>query len=100
MVMSLSAGKFWGYCGQLNPKTFFRCLISGIVQEEHDPDELAAAMGRGPIALPTEENRVFVGWRLLFNNPKRISFNVDRKELGKKRSTSEILREHGENVLD
>ncbi len=37
---------------------------------------------RGVIALAVDENLVYVGWRLLKNDPENVSFDVYRKDMG------------------
>ncbi len=37
---------------------------------------------RGIVALNIQENEVYVGWRLLKDDPENISFNVYRKDIG------------------
>ena len=36
-------------------------------------------MGRGIVAMPMADNKVYVGWRLLANDPKNIAFNLYRR---------------------
>jgi rhamnogalacturonan endolyase len=36
-------------------------------------------MGRGPVAMPTDGGDIYLGWRLLKDDPKSVSFNVYRR---------------------
>jgi rhamnogalacturonan endolyase len=37
---------------------------------------------RGVVALAVEENKVYVGWRLLKSDPADVAFNVYRQDVG------------------
>jgi hypothetical protein len=55
------------------------------------PDELQAVIGRGLIALPKDQNRIFLSWRLLPNDPEAISFNVYRKQVANDEEEFELI---------
>jgi rhamnogalacturonan endolyase len=43
-------------------------------------------LGRGVVAVPVEEGKVYVGWRLLGTEPEAIAFNLYRVTDGASRS--------------
>lgn len=43
-------------------------------------------MGRGVVALPMDNGSIYVGWRLLKDDPKDVSFNVCRSRAGSQSS--------------
>ena len=44
--------------------------------------QVSENIDRGPVALAVNERAVYVGWRLLKEDPESIAFNVYRKDMG------------------
>ncbi|MBN1481754.1 silent information regulator protein Sir2 [candidate division KSB1 bacterium] len=63
--------KFW--CVPI----FFTLLIASV-----SPSQVNESIDRGVVALTLEEGKVYVGWRLLKEDPHDVAFNVYRKDIG------------------
>jgi rhamnogalacturonan endolyase len=57
-------------------------LILGSLVSTASAQRQMESLGRGVVAIPTGEGKVFVGWRLLGTDPDAITFNVYRSEAG------------------
>jgi hypothetical protein len=57
------------------------------------PEELAAILGRGLVALPRTPSQVFLSWRLLPADSEGLRFRIHRKELSKTGAAFEPIAE-------
>lgn len=57
-------------------------LVLLIIGTVHSQSPVLEKLDRGVIALTIDDSHVYIGWRLLQNDPQDISFNVYRKEVG------------------
>ena len=45
-------------------------------------NQIPEKIDRGVVALTVEENSIYVGWRLLLDDPEDAGFNIYRKDIG------------------
>jgi rhamnogalacturonan endolyase len=65
------------------PNALWLCLgVCSLVVEDAPPYRLMEPLGRGVVAIPQGEGRVFVSWRLLGTDPEGIAFHVERQTEG------------------
>ena len=55
------------------------------------PEEIKSVIGRGLVALPKNDNRIFLSWRLLTNDPENISFHIYREKIGATGKKPELI---------
>ena len=53
-------------------------VLLGLVASPAFAERQMESLGRGVVAIPKDDGEVFVGWRLLGNDPDDIAFNVYR----------------------
>ena len=58
--------------------TFSLCILFSILTMAQQ----AEIIDRGVVALTIDENTVYVGWRLLLEDPEDVAFNVFRRDIG------------------
>ncbi|MCX7825685.1 MAG: silent information regulator protein Sir2, partial [Verrucomicrobiae bacterium] len=61
-----------------NPPRTEKPKVQGFARER-----VNEKMGRGTVAMPTADGKVYVGWRLLADDPKDVAFHVYRSSGGK-----------------
>ena len=44
--------------------------------------QIPEKIDRGVVALTVDENSVYVGWRLLLDDPENAGFNIYRQDIG------------------
>lgn len=54
------------------------CLVFSILAMAQQAEKI----DRGVVALTIDENIIYVGWRLLLDDPEDVAFNVYRKDIG------------------
>ncbi len=60
--------------------TSLRCLLPALMAVCLLPSRAAESFDRGLIALTTAENQVYLGWRLLADDPADVTFDVLRRD--------------------
>ena len=67
---------------RLIPKTFLACLAGLLCIQPALAQRQMERLGRGMVAVRTNSTQVYVGWRLLGNDPQDVAFNLYRSTNG------------------
>jgi rhamnogalacturonan endolyase len=83
-------------------KGFAVLLLVNLLIPSLSSSQVKEKIDRGVVALTLNENKVYVGWRLLKDDPEHVMFNVYRQDIGfgdYKKVTAEPVR-YSTNFID
>ena len=63
-------------------KIFAACLAASICSQTASAQRQVERLGRGMTAMRSNSTQVYVGWRLLGNDPQEVAFNLYRSANG------------------
>ncbi len=64
------------------PQIYFLCLLLIITSLTSVGQRIAEKIDRGVVALTVGKQQIYVGWRLLKDDPTDVAFNIYRKQVG------------------